>query len=138
MAGAAAAVAKTWHPLPDNVKDIILEFLNVEPLMPPGRLHLSKVLERPIMPRAAAERYVVYVTREEIMLNAFTDMAFFSGLCTLHRPGRTFITPNEELAFCRKWEAKYGSPWPYAHGEVHPMLRAMVMRFRANLVPQDP
>ena len=63
------------------------------------------------MPRAAAERYVVYVTREEITLNAFTDMAFFSGLCTLHRPGRTFITPNEELAFCRKWEAKYGSPW---------------------------
>ena len=50
MAGAAAAMAKTWHPLPDSVKDIILEFLNVEPLMPPGRLHLSKVLERPIMP----------------------------------------------------------------------------------------
>ena len=90
------------------------------------------------MPRAAAERYVVYVTREEIMLNAFADMAFFSGLCTLHRPGRTFITPNEELAFCRKWEAKCGSPWPCAHGEVHPMLRAMVTRFRANLVPQDP
>ena len=138
MAGGVTAVSKTWHPLPDGVKDIILEFLNVEPLMPPERLHLSKVRERPVMPRAAAERCVVYVTREEIMHNALTDMEFFSGLRTLHRPGRTFLTPNEELAFCRKWEAKCGSPWPYAHGEVHPMLRAMVMRFRANLVPLDP
>jgi hypothetical protein len=63
---------------------------------------------------------------------------FSSGIAALERPGRIYLKPLQDLDFCEEWQVKRGSSWPYAHGEVHPMLRAMVTRFRANLVPQDP
>ena len=49
MAGAAAAVAKSWGCFPDDVKELIIEYLDVTPLMPPGRLRWSQTLGRPMM-----------------------------------------------------------------------------------------
>ena len=49
MAGSAAAVAKTWGGFPDDVKEHIIEYLDITPLMPPERLRWSRALGRPMM-----------------------------------------------------------------------------------------
>ena len=145
MAGSAAAVSKSWYPFPGGVKDIILEYLNVEPLMPPGRLHISKALKRPIMTRPSPNRLCVPSDREEIarsgvdfdVVGAYmrgTRPAFFRARGILqHRVAcHVYITAAENIAFCEEWKAEHGSSWPCVYGHAHPMLEALLRRYDAH------
>jgi hypothetical protein len=67
MAGAAAAVSKTWHPFPGGVGDLILEYLNLEPLMPPVNLRVSKILRRPIMTLTSPRATLIPTDSDEIL-----------------------------------------------------------------------
>ena len=66
MAGAAAAVSKTWHPFPGGVGDLILEYLNLEPLMPPVHLRVSKILS-PIMTLPSPRATLIPTDGDEIL-----------------------------------------------------------------------
>ena len=142
MAGSAAAVSKSWHPFPGGVQHIILGYLNIEPLMRPGRLYVSKVLKRPIMERNGL---LIPPDREEILRSGVqfevvgTVMrgnrpVFFNGMSALTRTTcHVYIKVVEDAEFCEAWIAEHGSPWPDACGEVHPLLQPLLQRYDAHM-----
>ena len=143
MAGSAAAVSKSWHPFPGGVKDIILEYLNVEPLMPPENLRVSKILKRPIMtPLSRSDDHFIPVEEMELartgrffnvigMVKSGSRPYCFIG--RTEREGRWMchvyiVTPCMD-DFREAWVAKYGVPWPHVHGDTHPALKTLQRRY---------
>ena len=146
MAGSATAVSKSWHPFPGGVQHIILGYLNVEPLMPPGRLHVSKVLKRPIMERVSSTGVFIPSDREEILRSGVQFEVFgtvmrgdrrpapFSGMGAMRNMTcHVYIKVAENTEFCEAWIAEHGSPWPNAHGEAHPLLLPLLQRYDAHM-----
>ena len=123
----------------------IHEFLDIEPLMPPGRLRFSKLLGRPLM------RYLDCKCLEKEFLDNLQDidctvageygdrlyaatenkywqrLRVWSGHVSSAPRDLVgvMITSDEDLDFGRKWYATYGNTWPFVEAgdegpEVHP------------------
>ena len=145
MAGPAAAVSKTWHPLPGGVGDLILEYLNIEPLMPPVNLRVSKILRRPIMTLTSPRATLIPTDSDEI-LRSGADFDVIGMVMRGSRPscfrGRSalrqftchvYIIGPAMGDFRQVWEAKYGAPWPHVHGGAHPLLKTLRRRYDEHM-----
>ena len=60
-------MSKTWYPFPGGVSDLILEYLNIKPIMPPMNLRVSKILRRPIMTLTSARATLIPTDSDEIL-----------------------------------------------------------------------
>ena len=125
----------------------IHEFLDIEPLMPPGRLRFSKLLGRPLM------RYLDCKCLEREFLDNLQDidctvageygdrlyaatenrywqrLRVWSGHVSSAPRDLVgvMIISDEDLDFGRKWYATYGYTWPHVDDgdegpEVHPAI----------------
>ena len=127
------------------------EFLDIEPLMPPGRLRFSKLLGRPITKSlhckcldcemlddlegidcTVAGEYGdrLYMAQDN---EGAQRLRTWSGHVSSAPRGLVgvMIMSDEDLEFGRNWHAKYGQVWPLVSGwdpevgtdeEVHPAL----------------
>ena len=149
MAGAAAAVSKTWHPFPGGVGDLILEYLNLEPLMPPMNLRVSKILRRPIMTLTSPRATLIPTDSDEILRSGadfdVVGMTLhgnrvyrFRGRSALRQfTCHVYIRGPAMDDFREAWEAKYGAPWPYAYGDTHPLLKKLRRRYDEHMEDWD-
>ena len=145
MAGAAAAVSKTWRPFPGGVGDLILKYLNLEPLMPPVNLRVSKILRRPIMTLTSPGATLIPTDGDEILSSGANfdviGMVYhgkrvycFKGRSVLRQfTCHVYIRGPPMTDFSEAWEDKYGAPWPSAYGDTHPLLKKLRRRYDEHM-----
>ena len=119
----------------------IREFLDIEPLMPPGRLRLSKLFGRAMIDDLQCDR-VGWAFRNECR-NVDCEI---SG--TRNAPGyvrwaghasrapnlvNITIVSGEDREFGEAWFAKHNAPWPYTHYGIHPTIK----RLESLIIPPE-
>ena len=137
------------------------EFLDIEPLMPPGRLRVSKLLGRPITKSlhckcldcemlddlegidcTVAGEYGdrLYMAQDNEGAQRLRTWSGHVSSAPRDLVG-VMIISDEDLEFGRNWYAKYGQAWPLVSGwdpevgtdeEVHPALEYLDELYHQN------
>jgi hypothetical protein len=146
MAGQLAAAGK--EVLFPGFKEMLMSYLDITPLMPPERLHYSKLLHRPLMEDAdAGEDSIAPAYLEELPPECEAEVRYrhidaiycargrLAELPLHYRNASTFwvcIRSTGDREFATEWKAKCGQPWPHVDGAPHPALanlRRVYMKF---------
>ena len=133
-------IRKLDEQLFDGAAAKIHAFLDIEPLMPPGRLHLSKSLKRPMM-------YPLYCDcMASVSLQECRDMDCMIRGTYMNDERRykkwkghvsgapadthnVYIVSGEDRAFGKAWYDKHGVTWPRIQPSgTHPALTDLVSR----------
>ena len=121
----------------------IHEFLDIEPLMSPGKLPLSKQLGRPLMSKYAHEAvYIEEVKTLDCEVHGYYVNAK-GRYCIYEEDARSAPAMHGATITCCGWEdcdvkafetgwrAKYGNLWPHTRDGPHPALQNLVSAHRA-------
>ena len=133
-------IRKLDEQLFDGAAAKIHEYLDIEPLMPPGRLRLSKSLKRPMM----CPLYCDCMAR--VFLQECRDMDCRISGMHMNDEGRykrwkghvsgapadvdrVYIVSDEDRAFGKAWYDKHGQMWPRIRSTwPHPVLPDLISR----------
>ena len=121
----------------------IYEFLDIEPLMPPGRLRLSKLLGRPVMDELRCNCTAIANLLElrdmdcqvhggQVVFNIRHGVVRFRPWMGLMRDAPPHlwgprIISTEDKAWGMAWYKKEGAHWPEIRSGVHPALEDLVV-----------
>ena len=139
MAAQLAAAGKVV--LFEGLKEMLLPYLDVAPLMPPERLRWSRLLRRPLMEQAG-QSIIAAVSAEEMRPYPDCDVLWhhkdedFVGVesgTADELPADAFwvyMLSEGDEGFADEWRAKHGHPWPFVeHRQAHKALAHLRRRY---------
>ena len=130
-------IRKLDEQLFDGAAANIYEYLDIEPLMPPGRLRLSKSLKRPMMHPLRCDCMGRVFLQECRDMDCMISGTYRKG-CKRWRGHASeapvdidniYIVSDEDRAFGKAWYDKHGVTWPRIQPSgTHPALTDLVRR----------
>ena len=129
-------IRKLDEQLFDGAAAKIHEFLDIELLMPPGRLRLSKLLGRPviddIMCDCLGAAFIDECRNVDCTISCvyqpqpgwrWTRWMGHTRDAPVRQIACVHIVSDEDTEFGKAWYAKHDAYWPHTKDGVHPMLR---------------
>ena len=127
-------------------KELLLSYLDISPLMPPVRLHYSKLLGRPLMDPAYQHQIAVSVFVEEMLQHPDAVLMGHQeefdptpwrvdelppSIRTRDAFYWVYLRADDDRDFADDWKARHGHDWPFvADGRPHHALTNLYLRHR--------